>query len=132
MQTRPLPFWLMIVSTAMAVLPVWRSPMISSRSPGPLRRNSAVGLVSLALAAADRDERVDGLDAGLDRGVDRLADDDARRDALDGPGLLRVDRALVVERPPERVDDAAQQRLADRHLDHAARRLDGVAFLDRV
>ncbi len=29
-------FWLMIVSTAMAVLPVPRSPMISSRCPRPM------------------------------------------------------------------------------------------------
>jgi hypothetical protein len=28
-------FWLMIVSIASAVLPVWRSPMISSRWPRP-------------------------------------------------------------------------------------------------
>ena len=32
---RSLPFWLMIVSIATAVLPVWRSPMISSRWPRP-------------------------------------------------------------------------------------------------
>ena len=31
-----LPFWLRMVSTAMAVLPVWRSPMISSRWPRPM------------------------------------------------------------------------------------------------
>src|SRR5204863_8546390 len=30
------PFWLMIVSTATALLPVWRSPMISSRWPRPI------------------------------------------------------------------------------------------------
>ena len=36
MQIRFLPFWLMIVSIAMAVLPVWRSPMISSRWPRPI------------------------------------------------------------------------------------------------
>ena len=35
MQKRSLPFWLMIVSTATAVLPVWRSPMMSSRWPRP-------------------------------------------------------------------------------------------------
>src|SRR5690606_12466279 len=35
-QVRFLPFWLMIVSTATAVLPVWRSPMISSRWPRPI------------------------------------------------------------------------------------------------
>ena len=31
-----LAFWLMIVSIAMAVLPVWRSPMISWRWPRPI------------------------------------------------------------------------------------------------
>ena len=30
------PFWLMIESIATAVLPVWRSPMISSRWPRPI------------------------------------------------------------------------------------------------
>src|SRR5215831_18769542 len=36
MQTTSPPFWLMIVSIAIAVLPVWRSPMISSRWPRPI------------------------------------------------------------------------------------------------
>src|SRR6478735_601639 len=36
MQKRSLPFWLMIVSIATAVLPVWRSPMMSSRWPRPM------------------------------------------------------------------------------------------------
>ena len=36
MQMRFCPFWLMIVSIAMAVFPVWRSPMISSRWPRPI------------------------------------------------------------------------------------------------
>ena len=63
--------------------------------------------------------------------VDALADDDAVGDPLDRPGLGRGDRALVVERLAERVDHAAEQRLADRHLDDAAGGLDGVAFLDR-
>ncbi len=36
MQMTSWPFWLMIVSMAMAVLPVWRSPMISSRWPRPM------------------------------------------------------------------------------------------------
>ena len=70
----------------------------------------AVADDQLALAAADRDQRVDRLDAGLDRRVDRLADDDARGDALDRAGRRRRDRALVVERPAERVDDATEQR----------------------
>src|SRR6266849_2175967 len=33
---RSLPFWLMMVSTATAVFPVWRSPMMSSRWPRPI------------------------------------------------------------------------------------------------
>ena len=66
MQIRPLPFWLMIVSIAIGGL-----------------AGLAVADDQLALAAADRDQRVDGLDAGLDRRVDALALDDARRDALD-------------------------------------------------
>ena len=85
----------------------------------------------LALAAADRDQGVDGLDPGLDRGIDRLADDDARGDALDRAVLGRGDRALVVERATERVDDAPEQPGPDRDLDHATGRLDRVAFLDR-
>ena len=32
----PFVFWLMIVSMAIAVLPVWRSPIISSRWPRPM------------------------------------------------------------------------------------------------
>ena len=45
MQTRPLPFWLMIVSIAMAVLPVWRSPMISSRWPRPIGISASIALI---------------------------------------------------------------------------------------
>ena len=45
MQTRPLPFWLMIVSMAMAVLPVWRSPMISSRWPRPIGISASIALI---------------------------------------------------------------------------------------
>ena len=71
------------------------------------------------------------LTPGLDRRVDALADDDARGDALDRAGRGRRDRALVVERATERVDDPAEQRGPDRDLDHAAGRLDRVAFLDR-
>ena len=40
------------------------------------------------------------------------------------------DRTLAVDRLAERVDDAADHLVADRHRDDAARPLDGVAFLD--
>ena len=36
MQMTPVSFWLRIASMATAVLPVWRSPMISSRWPRPI------------------------------------------------------------------------------------------------
>ena len=81
----------------------------------------AVADDQLALAAADRDHRVDRLEAGLHRLVDRLALDDARGLELGRAGLGRVDLALVVERAPERVDDPAEQLLADRDLEQAGR-----------
>ena len=40
------------------------------------------------------------------------------------------DRALAVDRVAQRVDDAAEQALADRGVDDGAGPLDGVAFLD--
>ena len=49
-----------------------------------------------------------------------------------GRRLRGRDGALVVERAAERVDDPAEQRLADRHLDHASGGLDRVAFLDAL
>ena len=44
MQMTSLPFWLMIVSTATAVLPVCRSPMISSRWPRPIGTIASIAL----------------------------------------------------------------------------------------
>ena len=90
----------------------------------------AVADDQLALAAADRHHRVDRLEAGLQRLLHRLAIDDAGRDALDRRELLRGDRALAVDRLAERVHDAAEQLVADRHRDDAAGPLDDVAFLD--
>ena len=88
----------------------------------------AVADDQLALAAADRDERVERLEAGLHRLVDRLARDDARRLDLDAAALVGDDRALAVDRVAERVDDAAEQALADRNVDDGAGALDGRAF----
>ena len=90
----------------------------------------AVADDQLALAAADRDHPVDRLQPGLHRGVDRLALDHAGRLELRRPGLGGVDVALVVERAPERVDQAAEQLLAHRDLEQAPGALDRVALLD--
>ena len=114
MQTSPLPFWLMIVSIAIAVLPVWRSPMISSRWPRPIGMSASIALTPVWTGVSTA-----------------LADDDARGDALDGPRPIRRERTLVVDRSTERVDDAPEQGLADGNLDDAPGRLDQVALLDR-
>ena len=63
----------------------------------------------LALAATDRNHRVDRHDAGLHRLADALALDDAGRDFFQRIKRLRFDRALAIERLAERVHDAAEQ-----------------------
>ena len=83
-----------------------------------------------ALAAADRDQGVDRLQSGRHRLVHRFARDDAGRFDVDARLVVGLDRPLAVDRIAERVDDAAEQALADRHLDDGARALDGLAFLD--
>ena len=114
MQTRPLPFWLMIVSMAMAVLPVWRSPMISSRWPRPIGISASIALMPVWTGVSTPWRT---MTPGAIRSTGRV--------------FVRGDRALAVERRAERVHDPAEQRLADRHLDDAAGGLDRVAFLDR-
>ena len=71
-------------------------------------------------------------DAMIGRVVNSLGQpiDDARGETLDRQELLRRDRALAVERLAERVDDAAEHLVADRHRDDAAGALHLVAFLD--
>src|SRR5512139_769603 len=83
-----------------------------------------------ALAAADRNHRVDRLEAGLHRLVDRFAFDHAGSDALDRHGGVGGDRALAVDRLAQRVHHTAQQATTDRHFEDAAGALGDVAFLD--
>src|SRR5450631_2211633 len=90
----------------------------------------AVADDQLALAAADRDQRVDRLQAGRHRLIHRLARDDAGRLHVDALALVGFDRALAVDRVAERVDHAAEQPLADRCVHDGAGALDGLAFLD--
>src|SRR5204863_6286462 len=58
----------------------------------------AVADDQLALAAADRDQRVERLEAGLHRLMHRLARDNAGRFHLDAAALGRLDWALAVDR----------------------------------
>ncbi len=60
-------------------IPLANREEVIQRGDGGLAR-LAVTDDELALAAADRDQRVDCLDSRLDRGIDRLANDDAGRD----------------------------------------------------
>src|SRR5262249_48341187 len=84
----------------------------------------------LALTAPDRDHRVDGLEPRLQRLLHRAPIDDSGRVALDRPELLGGDRALPVDGLAQRIHDAPDERLADRHLRDTVGALDDVAFLD--
>ena len=88
----------------------------------------AVADDQLALAAADRRHRVDGLEPCLKRRVDRLAIDDARRLRVGAARLRRRDRPAPVERAAERIDDTAEEGFPDRRLEHAPGAPDLVAF----
>ena len=91
---------------------------------------AAVADDQLALAAADVRHRVDRLDAGLERLLHRLALDHARRLELERAALGGLDRAGAVERVAERVDDAAEQGIADGDVDDGAGPPDRLALLD--
>ena len=90
----------------------------------------AVADDQLSLATADRDEGVDRLDTGLHRLVHRLAAGDARCLDLHTAGLHIGERTLAVDRLAERVDDTAQQAVADGHGQDVAGGDHGLAFLD--
>src|SRR3954453_765990 len=118
---------LMIVSIAIAVLPVWRSPMISSRWPRPM------GIIE---SIAFRPVCIGSLTGGGCTTPGAL--DSAGRPAPVSPGPLPPGRppvagphrALAGERPAQRRDDAPEQRVADRDLDEVAGALDRVALDD--
>ena len=83
-----------------------------------------------ALAAANRHQRVERLQAGLHRFVDGFARDDARRLHFHAHAGHVHQRALAIDRVAQAINNAAQQALAHRHVDDGAGALDGVAFLD--
>jgi len=88
----------------------------------------AVADDQLALAAADRDHRVDRLQADLHRFLHGLTLNHARRLELGRASLCRRDLALSVERPPERIDDAPAQRVANGDVEQSTGATNGVAF----
>ena len=88
----------------------------------------AVADDQLALAAADRDHRVDCLVTGLHRLRHRLAPDHARRDLFHRRAGFGGDRALAVDGLAQRVHHATEQLRTDRHFQNAPGGLGGVAF----
>src|ERR1700752_2933405 len=86
----------MIVSTATAVLPVPRSPMISSRWPRPIGIIPSIALMPVW--------------SGSFTGWGVATPGALNRERTE---LLRVDRGASVERIAERVDDPSDQRFAD-------------------
>src|ERR1700691_585682 len=102
-----------MVSSAIAVLPVWRSPMISSRWPRPIGISASMAFRPVAIGSCT-DLR--GMMPGAFTSTRDLWS------ALIGPlPSIRSPRAAAP--PPGRA-------LADRHLDDGAGALDGLAFLD--
>src|SRR5215471_7719151 len=99
------------------------------QSDGGLAR-LAVADDQLALSPPDRDHRVDCLDARLNRFLDRLPVDDAGRNTFERVRLGGLDRALVIQGTPQRVDDAPDQGGSDRYLDDPAGPAHLLAFPD--
>ena len=94
------------------VLPVERSPMISSRWPRPIGIIASIAMMPVCT----------GWLTGLRRMMPGAS-------FSTGYATSLGDRALAVERLAERVDHAAEQALADRHLQQLAGGADFVAFL---
>ena len=91
---------------------------------------AAVADDQLALAAADRDHRIDGLQAGRQGLLHRLTRGHAGRLQLDVAGHGRGHRAVAVQRLAHGVEHAADDAVADGHRGDGAGALDLVAFLD--
>ena len=99
-----------------------------------IRRNRGLARLTVAdnqfaLAAADRDHAVDCLDACLQRDADALALDNARRGAFNRAGMAGFNFALSIDALTQRVDDAADQLLADRNGNDAPRAANDAALV---
>ena len=100
---------------AIVVLPMARSPMMSSRWPRPSANRVSTTTRPVCTGWVTRSR---SMIAGAGRSIG------SRVSAAIGP--------LAVERPAQRVDDAAEQRRPDRHAHDVARAAHRVAGLDRI
>src|SRR5690606_35312996 len=83
-----------------------------------------------ALASANGNQGVNGLEAGGHRLMHRLARDNAGRLDVNAATLGGLDRTFTVDRIAESVDHATEQARSNRHVHDRAGALDDVAFLD--
>jgi hypothetical protein len=81
----------------------------------------------LALAFADRDQRIDDLDARIERLAHELPGHDWRRGGFETLPEPRLWRRRVVERQAERIDDAPEQLVSDRQAQPVPRAVTGRA-----
>ena len=91
---------------------------------------TAVADDQLTLSAADRDHRVDTFQTGLQRDVYRLSVGNARSFDFNVAISVSLDFASAVNRLSQRIDHAADDRIAYGNLHQTARSLYYVAFLD--
>ena len=104
----------MIVSMQMAVLPVLRSPMISSRWPRPMGVMASMALMPVC----------SGCLTGWRSATPGAVDSTGRR------SVVTIGRAAV-QRIAQRVDHPAQHGVAHRHAQQPAGAADLVALVDR-
>src|ERR1019366_6902423 len=100
-----------MVSIAMAVLPVWRSPRINSRWPRPTGMSASMTFrpVWRGTVTGPRSMRGGG---------------------FDGRALAGGHRTVAIEWPAERIDDAPQQSVSHGHVHDPARPLDFIARVE--
>src|ERR1700733_12580761 len=92
----------------------------------------AVADDQLTLSTSDRRHRVDGLDTGLQWLFDALALHHRRRLDLQRPAVGGFDVAAAVDRVAKRVDDPAEEPIADRYRKHLTGALDLLALFDAL
>jgi hypothetical protein len=91
----------------------------------------------LALAAPDREQGVDDQNPRIHRFGHEIAFDNRRRRAFDRHFRFGLHRLVPVERPAERIDNAAEQARSDWDphdlscSGHARARLDGLALIEQ-
>ncbi len=84
----------------------------------------------LALASANRNHRIDTLQADLYRLINALAFNNARGDFLYRLHRGRIDRAFAVDGITQRINHAAQQLRAHRYFEDSAGAARGHAFAE--